>query len=688
MKRKIISVLLVTVLLFVGMWLLATVINLALGRIEFTAEAFFLTMLARDVLLVAFGLTVLIGVGIIIFIKPRLRQSVVKTNVDLEDSHFMSTSEIRKSKSLRVVKYENLHKTTAGIPLAVGKKVVLADPMHTLAIGTNGSGKTKACLSPTIQVLGRTKTKPSMIISDPKGELFETHSKFLKEQGYDIQHIDLGDGIFKSSRWNPFDPVFDKIQKIVDLKDSGTAESAIEIKNLRSEVYQDMQDIMFTSFPIAETGDKFWSEGARDFIFAVALAFCEDVELGIMDREQFNFFNLHQIITNNTANECEGLKEFFTGRAVTSKAVAMSKQVLDTGDKQLSSYITTVHNFLNDFNDIGITTLTSSSDIKFDTFDDKPSVLFIRIPDERQTRHKLATLMIQTAYKQLVAKARENLRLNKTPEERLQREVFFLLEEFGNLPKMQMIDKIITVGRSRKIFVFLVIQDYAQLPNIYGKQTAEIIKSNCNIKMFIGSTDKGTIEEISQLCGKKKVAVSGYSSNHKEEESTSVQAKEVPIIYPSELETLNSKGNYGNCVVLHIGLYPLKTKFLPTFMDKKKRYYSLESLGDGAGNKTLWNEEDVIYSVAYRNKLIDFEKSIDSKIEKATNNLDDIFDSLKGYITEQQLAELKTAEFPLDYLHQLLEENKNTVTKLRLREIIDLINKGGYEWKEEKQNMA
>ena len=115
----------------------------------------------------------------------------------------------------------------------------------------------------------------------------------------------------------------------------------------------------------------------------------------------------------------------------------------------------------------------------FSRFDEEPTVLFIEVPDEKDNLHSLATLMIQQLYKELVDKANQNFKRGKTSEEKLLKNVYFLLDEFGNLPKIEKFDSMITVGRSRNIFFNLVVQDYNQLFTRYGDKIAQTIKSNC-----------------------------------------------------------------------------------------------------------------------------------------------------------------------------------------------------------------
>ena len=75
------------------------------------------------------------------------------------------------------------------------------------------------------------------------------------------------------------------------------------------------------------------------------------------------------------------------------------------------------------------------------------------------------------------------------------------------MPKIDKFDKMITVGRSRKIWFNMVVQSYAQLDNVYGDKVSNIIKSNCGMKMFIGSNDIETCEEFSKLCGNMTVHI-------------------------------------------------------------------------------------------------------------------------------------------------------------------------------------
>ena len=99
---------------------------------------------------------------------------------------------------------------------------------------------------------------------------------------------------------------------------------------------------------------------------------------------------------------------------------------------------------------------------------------------QRIVRHRFVTLFLTQTYKELVEKANTNLRKKDTDTAILKRRAYFILDEFGNLPKMENIEGMVTVGRSRGIRYLFVLQSFSQLNAKYGKDIGDIIKTNCN----------------------------------------------------------------------------------------------------------------------------------------------------------------------------------------------------------------
>ena len=517
-------------------------------------------------------------------------------------------------------------------------QVNLMSGAHSLVIGATGSGKTTTFINPMIQIIGATSAGSSMIMTDPKGELFSLHSKYLQSRGYNVMVLDLRD-TYSSYRWNPLDSIWDMYQEYVSLgrgifvhRDAiidypdlqwvgdpelfgeqwyeyrGKAysnrsqladEASVARQKVFDEMYEDLNDLVSVICPIESKDDPVWEKGARSIIMATLLAMLEDSEvpeLG-MTKEKFNFFNLNKIIANSEDNFRE-LKAYFEGRSPLSSAVTLSRQVTSAAESTLSSYMSIAFDKMSMFNDRGLCGLTAATDINPAAFAERPTALFMKIPDEKDTRHGLAAVFILCMYKALikVASAREDLSLP--------RNVYFILDEFGNMPKIEKFDKMITVGRSRKIWFNMVVQSYSQLNNVYGEQVADIVKSNCGVKMFIGSNDIGTCKEFSELCGNVTVSTRSVSASMGAREgdmNVSTQLQTRPLIYPSELQKLNNKESTGNAIIVTFGNFPLKTKYTPSYQCP---LYQMGQMDLSEVRSNVFHADRVYYDVSRRNKLM------------------------------------------------------------------------------------
>ena len=521
---------------------------------------------------------------------------------------------------------------------------------HSLIIGATGSGKTTTFINPMIQLLASTAAGSSMIMTDPKGELFDLHSAYLVSRGYKVLLLDLRD-TYSSSRWNPLDGIWDMYQEYVeagkgikfhkddmskypDLKrmdgegkpgepwaewrgkaysDLSHCQDDVSVTRQKfyDEMYEDLNDLISVICPIENEKDPVWEKGARSIIMSTCLAMLEDSEderLG-MTKEKFNFFNINKALTNSE-DEFATLKEYFQGRNKLSQAYTLSRQVMSAADTTLSSYMSITFDKLNMFNDRGLCGLTSATDVEAEKFAEQPTALFMKIPDEKDTRHGLAAVFILCMYKALikVASAREDLSLP--------RNVYFILDEFGNMPKIEKFDKMITVGRSRKIWFNMVVQSYSQLNNVYGEKVADIVKSNCGMKMFIGSNDIGTCEEFSKLCGNMTVRTTSTSSSIGSKAgdiNLSAQTQVRPLIYPSELQMLNNKESTGNAIIVTFGNFPLKTKYTPSYLCP---YYKMGRMDMEELRSHMFRADEVFYDLDLRNEIV-LGKSEDADIQES-----------------------------------------------------------------------
>ena len=529
------------------------------------------------------------------YVMRRLKNAKRGIDGNLENSHFQTMREMVQNGYRIYNSAEELKGAESGIILNMeergkGKMRTVFSPetIHTLVIGTTGSGKTSSYIIPSVKALALTTeaTRPSFLFTDPKGELYEKTAWYLAEHGYKILTLDFRHPE-RSLRWNPLRYAWTKmceaqgvLDRITMVSERGVpvyrlhgreydgdaidAAARAEIQRLEDEAYEEIINIVAALCPVTSAKDPIWDEGAKGLIQGVVMAMLEDGmspdDVG-MTAEKFNFYNLHQICTHAGAGY-KDLIGYFQYRDKKSRAVSSAEIVLVAPPQQQGSYMSSVQQKLQMFNDRGICNMTSASEIDVKEMDEQPTAIYLMLPDEKEGRHPLGSLFISQCYKKLVEKAVEN-------GGSLKRKVFFMMDEYGNMPKIDGVQSMYTVGRSRGIIQIPVIQSYSQIIDKYGQETARTIFGNCNIEVFIGSKDNETCKQFSEKLGNYTVLSSSVSGGkHAVEHNYSESVKERPLMYPRELTLLNNKRDMGNVVVINQGYSPTLGTFTPYFKSK------------------------------------------------------------------------------------------------------------------------
>ena len=257
------------------------------------------------------------------------------------DTHWITNEELKTNPDFKFHYYEDLHKSdNIGIPIRAelinGRlNVNMYKPIHTLVIGTTGAGKTTQFIDPTIQILSESHAKPCIVVTDPKGEIYDNHSEKLRKNGYRVLTFDLKEP-FKSACWNPMTRAYELNERAMNLNREvvvhhnddprdfslkcvsqvyygewyefdGFAFSDVQTLNshqaslkqiLKTEAFEELKDIASVLCPIESSQDPIWDRGARDLVLGTMLAMLEDSEnpeLG-MTKDKFNFYNLAQIL--------------------------------------------------------------------------------------------------------------------------------------------------------------------------------------------------------------------------------------------------------------------------------------------------------------------------------------------------------------------------------------------------------
>ncbi len=577
--------------------------------------------------------------------KPKM-----KGKDELENQHFMTDAELEKAfKGIDFNELKNI--SSRGIPFYAKfhkghLKVRLTPDCHCLIIGATGTGKTVSFVEPAVQIISEYKNKPSMFITDPKGEIYSHHSQKLKDSGYDVKLLDLVDP-YNSLLWNPLEFIYKNWQKQLHLEQtilkhindplskypnlikvgnvssqewfefSGKAfgdlrdtlvEVEVEKAKIRDDCFEDLSDICGAICPTTNEKESSWEDGARDYFKAILIAMLEDSEnekLG-MTIEKYNFYNAYKIAMNKE-NDFEYIKQYFNGRSPVSKTRQLTVHITQSQAKTTrDGYMSTLANKLSMFADNGICLLTSKNELQFDQFDDRPTAFFIKIPDERATRYSLASVCISQSYKEFVRKARVNEKTNSDQMAHLKRPMFYILDEFANMPKVGQLDKMITVARSRWIYLNMAIQSYAQLDNVYGKETASIVRGQCKATMFYGTPDLETREQFSKELGNYTIEVSSLNSGSKGKDgkesngpstSTSYQAR--PLVYASDLDKIP----LGENITKIFQYYPVRSVITPAFKLQGTVYKYGQMETPFVPGRRL-NEQAVFYDIRKRNAIV------------------------------------------------------------------------------------
>lgn len=591
--------------------------------------------------LAAFGIIVIF----VILSAPKNDSSPLPKK-DMENQRFLKNDELdKKFKNCYFHELGNFSHT--GVPFrAVRKgskiKIHFTPDCHSLIVGATGTGKTVSFIEPAIQIIASLKNKPSLFITDAKGELYSHHSKMLVEKGYKLLLLDLTEP-YNSIQWNPLESIYDRWQKQLHLEEEILKHTNDSLKNydfikvgevsseewyefdgkafstlkdallevevnkskLRDECFEDLKDIASTIVTIENEKEKNWEQGAQDYFLAVLIAMLEDSEneaLG-MTKERFNFFNAYKIAMNKD-DDFDVVKQYFNGRSPLSRTRQLAANIVQTQAKTTrDGFMSTLNTKLSMFSDNGICYLTSKNGIDFQNFDEEPVAFFIKIPDERATRYTLATVCIAQAYKQFVGKARLNEKTNKDKMAHLKRPVLYLMDEFANLPKVASLEKIITVARSRWIYLNMVIQSYSQLQNVYGKEVSDIVRGNCKATIYLGTPDLQTRKEFSEELGNYTIETKSKSKSDKKEKegggtTTSTQLQQRPLVYPSDLDKIP----LGENITKIFQEYPVRSVITPYF--KCTDIYRIGAQERPFIPGRRLNEQEVFYDIRKRNRIV------------------------------------------------------------------------------------
>lgn len=413
----------------------------------------------------------------------------------------------------------------AGIPLINNGKELWIDngEYHNLVIGSTGSGKTECLVKPMVNLLS--KKGESMIITDPKGEIYRYSASYLKEQGYKIIVLNFREPQ-RGNSWNPLTLPYKYYQ-------DGNKDKAIELLNdVALNIIYD---------PSNKNESDFWEKGSASYFAALALGLFQDAK---EEEVNLNSINLMSTVGQERyAATKDYIREYFGMKGENSIEYMSASTVINAPNDTKGGLLSTFHQKIRDFSfGESLSEMLSYSDFDMREIGDGKTAIFMIIHDEKKTYHGLMTIFIKQCYEALIDVAQKN-------GGKLPYRTNFILDEFANMPPLKDVDAMVSAARSRDIRFTFIIQNYAQLNDVYGDNVAEIIKGNCGNIIYLISTEMKALEEISKMCGEVKV------TDEKDKNATR------PLVTISDLQ----KMKLFEAIIIRLRTDPFRTKYEPDF---------------------------------------------------------------------------------------------------------------------------
>lgn len=448
-----------------------------------------------------------------------------------------------------------------GFPVSRYEDKIFIDdsPVNNLIIGTTRSGKGETVVFPLIDIYSRAKEKASLVINDPKGELIAASSDTLEKRGYRILLLNL---------LNPMNSMsYNAMQLIIDAYE----------KDRYSEAQSLCSTLTYTLYYKPSAKDPFWQNSAMSLVNALILA--------VID-ECFNAANLIQKEIDNLDKKDSKIKKLIEKKkkikakttlyTVANMLSELGSKEDTMGNNELDNYFSKLPAsspakmqyatskfadgstrggiFATAMSGLQIFTLEeiakmssmNSLDLKDVGFlslkDNRPVAIFMVTPDYDASNHVIASIFVRQLYYVLAKEAS----LSKTGK--CDREVIYLLDEFGNMPAIEGMEKIVTVCLGRGIRFNLIIQAYSQLKKLYGDDDKTII-GNCGNQVYILTNEDETAETFSKLVGDKTIEI--YSRSGEILDTTKHQTESLDsrrLLKSEELRSLKE----GESVVVRV----------------------------------------------------------------------------------------------------------------------------------------
>ena len=340
--------------------------------------------------------------------------------------------------------------------------------------GAPGTMKSRAIIRNALfQALKRGE---SVVITDPKSELYTDTAELFKQKGYVIRVFNLV---------NP------------ECSDSWNCMSELGSDTMMAQVLTNVI-IGNTS---AGKGDHFWDNGESNLLKALVLYIASDPS---RTQDEKNLPAVYQLLTQHTEQQ---LTSLFERLPIEHPARAPYNLFAQASDTVRSGIIIGLGTRLQILQNQSIKNILSQSDIDLTLPGKRKCAYYMILRDQDSTTEFLSSLFFSFLFIKLSNYA------DSQPEQCCDVPVNMVLDEFNNCGKIGSaadgsdFARTLSVVRSRAIRVMLAVQNLGQLKNRYPNNLWSEIIGNCDIQIMLGCTDEDTAEHFSTRSGDMSIYV-------------------------------------------------------------------------------------------------------------------------------------------------------------------------------------
>lgn len=316
------------------------------------------------------------------------------------------------------------------------------------------------------------------MVSDTKGQLERRFKAELIAKGYAVYTLDLVNPA-RSCGYNPM----------------------AFIRQYPGGSYRE-QDILSLArliCPVQQHAEPIWDLSAAGYV-AFLIAYCLETE-PLVNRNLIRVGDLHRQFS-----QPNGYIPFLEWISEHPDSFASKKYFEITANRTADKMFSSIVGFVNvnlepySFREARYIFANPHS-LNIRRLGQRKTVLFLNVSDTDRTFDQLVHIFYAQALQILCSEADSN------PGGRLKVPVRLIMDDFASSAVIPDFDKIISVIRSRDIYVSLIIQSLSQLESMYSPAVSRTILNNCDHILYFGSQDIETAQYIAARAAKTPESV-------------------------------------------------------------------------------------------------------------------------------------------------------------------------------------